>query len=73
MAEDGTLLLRTFIFPHTSISNYERGKNLQSRILYPARLLFRFEGEIKSIKDKQKLKQFNLMKSAIQEVLKGLF
>ena len=47
-------------------------KNLQSRILYPARLLFRFEGEIKSIKDKQKLKQFNLMKSAIQEVLKGL-
>ena len=73
MAEDGTLFLRTFIFPHTSISNYERGKNLQSRILYPARLLFRFEGEIKSIKDKQKLKQFNLMKSAIQEVLKGLF
>ena len=28
--------------------------------------------KIKSIKDKQKLKQFNLMKSAIQEVLKGL-
>ena len=56
MPEDGTLLLRTFISPYTSISSYERGKNLQSRLLYPARLIFRFEGEIKSIKDKQKLK-----------------
>ena len=25
------------------------GKNLQPRILYPARLLFRFDGEIKSL------------------------
>ena len=30
-----------------------KGKNLQSRILYPARLSFRFNGEIKSILDKQ--------------------
>ena len=33
-----------------------KGKNLQPRILYPARLFFRFDGEIKSIPDKQKLK-----------------
>ena len=30
-----------------------KGKNLQPRILYPARLSFRFEGEIKSFTDKQ--------------------
>ena len=34
------------------------GKNLQPRILYPARLSFRIEGEIKSFPDKQKLKEF---------------
>ena len=30
-------------------------KNLQPRILYPARLSFRFKGEVKSFTDKQKL------------------
>ena len=30
-----------------------KGKNLQPRILYPARLLFRFDGELKSFPDKQ--------------------
>ena len=34
-----------------------RGKNLQSRILYPAKLYFRFDGEIKSFPDKQKFKR----------------
>ena len=33
-----------------------KGKNLQLRILYPARLSFRFEREIKSYTDKQKLR-----------------
>ena len=32
-------------------------RNLEPRILYPARLSFRFEGEIKSFSDKQKLKK----------------
>ena len=32
-------------------------KNLQPRILYPARLSFKFDGEIKSFPDKQKLIQ----------------
>ena len=31
-----------------------KGKTLQSRILYPARLSLRFNGEIKSILDKQR-------------------
>ena len=41
-------------------------KNLQPRILYPARLLFRFDGEIKSFPDKQKLREFNTTKPALQ-------
>ena len=31
-----------------------KGKNLQPRILYPARLSFRSDGEIKHFPDKQK-------------------
>ena len=34
------------------ILNVMKGKNLQPRLLYPARLSFRFEGEIKSFTDK---------------------
>ena len=34
------------------------GKNLWPKILYPARLSFRMEGEIKSFPDKYKLKEF---------------
>ena len=32
-----------------------KGKNLQPRLLYLARISFRFDGEIKSFTDKQKL------------------
>ena len=35
-----------------------KGKNLQPRLLYPARISFRFDGEIKSFTDKQKLREF---------------
>ena len=48
------------------------GGNLQPKILYPSRLSFRFEGEIKSYISKQKLKEFSNTKSALQEMLKGL-
>ena len=41
-----------------------KGKNLQPRILYPARLSFRFDGEIKSFPDKQKLREFSTSKPA---------
>ena len=33
-----------------------KGKNLQPRILHPARLSFRIEGEMKNFSNKQKLK-----------------
>ena len=35
------------------ILNVMKGKHLQPRLLYPARLSFRFEGEIKSFTDKK--------------------
>ena len=49
-----------------------KGKNLQSRLLYPARISFRFEGEIKSSIDKQKLREFSSTKPALQQMLKAL-
>ena len=45
-------------------------RNLEPRIIYPARLSFRFEGEIKSFSDKQKLKEFSNSKPALQQLLK---
>ena len=47
------------------------GKNMQPRILYPARLSFK-TGAIKSFQDKQKLKEFLNTKPALQEILKGI-
>ena len=34
-------------------------KKLQQRILLPAKFSFRFDGEIKSFQDKQKLREFS--------------
>ena len=47
-----------------------KGKNLQPRLLYPARISFRFNGEIKTFTDKQKLREFSTMKPALQQMLK---
>ena len=41
-------------------------KNLQPILLYPARISFRYEGEFKSFTDKQKLREFNTTKPALQ-------
>ena len=41
-------------------------RNLEPRILYPAKLSFRFDGEIKSFTDKQKLREFSTSKPALQ-------
>ena len=41
------------------ILNVMKEKNLQPRLLYPERLSFRFEGEIKTFTDKQKLREFS--------------
>ena len=49
-----------------------KGKNLQPRILYPARFSLRFDGEIKSFPDKQKLRELSTIKPALQQVLKEL-
>ena len=49
-----------------------KGKNLQPRLLYPARLSFRFDGEIKTFTDKQKLREFSTTKPALQQMLKEL-
>ena len=48
------------------------GKNLQQRLLYPARISFRFDGEIKTFTDKQKLREFSTTKPALQQMLKEL-
>uniref|UniRef100_A0A8C0N314 L1 transposable element RRM domain-containing protein n=1 Tax=Canis lupus familiaris TaxID=9615 RepID=A0A8C0N314_CANLF len=46
-------------------------KNMQPRILYPARLSFKMEGEIKSFQDRQQLKEYVTSKPALQEILRG--
>ena len=47
-------------------------KNMQPRILYPGRLSFRIEGEIKSFQDRQKLKEYVTTKPALVEILRGI-
>ena len=49
-----------------------KGKNLQPRLFCLARISFKIDGEIKSFTDKQKLREFSIIKSALQEMLKGL-
>ena len=47
-------------------------KNMQPRILYPARLSFRIDGEIRTFQDWQKLKEFITTKPNLQEILRGV-
>ena len=47
-----------------------QGKNLQPRLLYPARISFRFDGELKSFTDRQKLRELSITKPALQQMLK---
>ena len=47
-------------------------KNLQPRLLYPARISFKYDREIKSFTDKQKLRGFSPTKPALQQILKDL-
>ena len=49
-----------------------KGKNLKPRLLYPARISFGFDGEIKTFTDKQKLREFSTTKPALQQMLKEL-
>ena len=43
-------------------------RNMQPRILYPARLSFRIEGEKNIFHDRQELKEYVTSKSALQEI-----
>ena len=45
------------------------GNNLQPRVLYPARLSFKIDGEIKSFSDKQKLREFSTTKQTLQQYI----
>ena len=49
-----------------------RTRGLQPRLLYPARLSIKIEGQIKSFPDKRSLKEYTSTKPALQEMLKGL-
>ena len=49
-----------------------KGKVLHPRWLYPAKLSFRMEGQIKCFQDKVKLKDFIITKPLLCEMLKGL-
>ena len=49
-----------------------KGKSLQPRLLYVARISFKIDGEIKSFSDKQKLREFSTTKPALQHMLKEL-
>ena len=49
-----------------------RTRGLQPRLLYPARLSIKIEGQIKSLPDKRSLEECTSTKPALQEMLKGL-
>ena len=49
-----------------------KGKNLHPRLLYPAKLSFRMEGQIKCFSDKVKFKEFVITKPLLYKMLKGL-
>ena len=61
LAPSGTELLDSRLF----IAN-------KGRLLYPAKLSFRIEGQIKCFPNKLKLKEFVIPKSLLQDMLKGL-
>ena len=49
-----------------------KDKDLHPRLLYPAKLSFRMEGQIKCFPNKVKLKEFVITKPLLYEMLKGL-
>ena len=49
-----------------------KSRDLQARLLYPAKISFRIGGQIKSFPDKKKMKEFITTEPASDEILKGL-
>ena len=48
-----------------------KGKDLHPKLLYSAKPSFRMEGQIKCFPDKVKLKEFNITKPLLYEMLRG--
>ena len=48
-----------------------KSKDLHPRLLYPAKLSFTMEGQIKCFSDKVNLKKFIITKPLLYEMLKG--
>ena len=66
------LSIETLQVTRQEILKLVKEKNLQPRLLYPARISFRYEGEFKSSTDKQKLREFSTTKPGLQQMLKDL-
>ena len=49
-----------------------KGKDLHPRLLYPAKLSFRMEEQIKCFLDKVKIEEFIITRPLLYELLKGL-
>ena len=49
-----------------------KGKNLQPRVLYPERISFNNDGEVKGFSDKIKVREFGTTKPDLQQMLKRL-
>ena len=55
-----------------NIPSDENQRGLQPRLLYPARLSIKIEGQIKNFPDKRSLKEYTSTKPLLQDMLKGL-
>ena len=53
------------------VSKVMKGKDLHPRLLYPAKLSFRMERQIKCFPDKVKLKEFIITKPLLYDMIKG--
>ena len=56
----------------TEVFEVMKGKDLHPRLLYPAQLSFRMEGQIKCFPDKVKLKELIITQPLLYEMLKEL-
>ena len=50
----------------------KKKKKTQPRLLYPARISFKYVGEIKRFTEKQKLREFSTTKPDLQQILKDI-
>ena len=49
-----------------------KSKGLHPRLLYPAKLSFRMEGQIKCLLDKVRIKEFIITEPLLYEMIKGV-